>query len=67
METELRKQERWNRYNLHIGDVVWVKSLVQEIGPNCMVKVLPWDECDHSKTYKTHRNMIINYDKGSFD
>lgn len=62
-ETEEQKQERWSRYNLNIGDVVWVKSTVQEIGPNCMVAVTPWD--DSTKTYKTHRNMIIDYDKGS--
>ena len=67
METEDEKQERWSRYNLNIGDVVWVKSVVREIGPNCMVGITPWDEDDHSKIHKVHRNMIIDYDKGSFD
>lgn len=66
-ETEDEKQERWSRYNLNIGDVVWVKSVVRKIGPNCMVTVTPWDDDNRSNNYSTHRNMIIDYNKGSYD
>ncbi len=61
IETEEEKRERWARYNLNIGDVVYVKSVVKSIGPNCMVEVEPFDHYNEL-SYKTHRNMITSPD-----
>lgn len=57
-ETEEQKQERWNRYNLNIGETVYVKCKVESIGPNCIIGVSFQDNPD--LLLRVHRNFIIN-------